>query len=150
MTDRHAGPIQIGPGEEGRLTVLLPYSPERVAKIKTVAGRRWDSKGRYWTIPHTDEALAFLLGLFAGEQVEVEPSLRPVRVRDKQEPQGALVRGPAAEATPELLDQVRQAIRTRHYSYRTEEAYIGWIRRTAAAVAGGAQPTGGPRPIVRP
>jgi integron integrase len=28
-----------------------------------------------------------------------------------------------------LLDQVRDAIRTRHYSYRTEEAYAGWIRR---------------------
>jgi integrase len=28
-----------------------------------------------------------------------------------------------------LLDQVRDAIRTRHYSYRTEEAYVGWIRR---------------------
>jgi len=24
-----------------------------------------------------------------------------------------------------LLDQVRDAIRTRHYSYRTEEAYVG-------------------------
>ncbi len=28
-----------------------------------------------------------------------------------------------------LLDQVRHAIRSRHYSRRTEEAYIGWIRR---------------------
>jgi len=30
---------------------------------------------------------------------------------------------------PKLLDRVRQAIRTRHYSYKTEEAYVGWIRR---------------------
>ncbi|TAJ98221.1 integron integrase [bacterium] len=30
---------------------------------------------------------------------------------------------------PKLLDQVRQAIRTRHYSYMTEKAYIGWIKR---------------------
>ncbi len=28
-----------------------------------------------------------------------------------------------------LLDRVREAIRTRHYSPRTEEAYIHWIRR---------------------
>jgi site-specific recombinase XerD len=28
-----------------------------------------------------------------------------------------------------LLDQVRLAIRRRHYSYRTEQAYIHWIRR---------------------
>jgi hypothetical protein len=30
---------------------------------------------------------------------------------------------------PKLLDQVREAIRMRHYSIRTEEAYVGWIRR---------------------
>jgi len=30
---------------------------------------------------------------------------------------------------PKLLDQVREAIRARHMSYRTEEAYVGWIRR---------------------
>lgn len=28
-----------------------------------------------------------------------------------------------------LLDRVRDAIRVRHYSIRTEEAYVGWIRR---------------------
>lgn len=30
---------------------------------------------------------------------------------------------------PKLLEQVRQAIRTRHYSYMTEKAYVGWIKR---------------------
>ena len=35
----------------------------------------------------------------------------------------------AAQQKPKLLDQVRDAIRTRHYSYRTEEAYVHWIKR---------------------
>jgi site-specific recombinase XerD len=30
---------------------------------------------------------------------------------------------------PKLLDQVREAIRVRHYSRRTEQAYVAWIRR---------------------
>ncbi len=30
---------------------------------------------------------------------------------------------------PKLLDQVRNTLRRRHYSIRTEEAYVGWIRR---------------------
>jgi len=30
---------------------------------------------------------------------------------------------------PKLLDRVREAIRTRHYSGRAEKAYVGWIRR---------------------
>ncbi len=38
---------------------------------------------------------------------------------------------PAAASPPprRLLDQVRDAVRVRHYSYRTERAYVGWIRR---------------------
>jgi integron integrase len=30
---------------------------------------------------------------------------------------------------PKLLDQVREAIRTRHYSPKTEKAYVHWIKR---------------------
>lgn len=30
---------------------------------------------------------------------------------------------------PKLLDQVREAIRVRHYSIRTEKAYVDWIRQ---------------------
>ena len=33
------------------------------------------------------------------------------------------------EAKPKLLDRVRDKIRTKHYSYRTEQQYVGWIRR---------------------
>ena len=35
----------------------------------------------------------------------------------------------APPAAPRLLDRVREAIRTRHYSPHTERAYIFWIRR---------------------
>jgi len=30
---------------------------------------------------------------------------------------------------PKLLDQVRAKIRLKHYSIRTEQAYVDWIRR---------------------
>jgi len=30
---------------------------------------------------------------------------------------------------PKLLDQVRICLRTNHYSPRTEESYIGWIKK---------------------
>jgi len=36
---------------------------------------------------------------------------------------------PDAPQPPRLLDRVRTAIRTRHFSRRTEKAYVGWIRR---------------------
>jgi integron integrase len=37
--------------------------------------------------------------------------------------------GPVDAAKPRLLDRVREAIRTRHYSGRTEKAYVHWIKR---------------------
>src|SRR5688572_7878716 len=34
-----------------------------------------------------------------------------------------------APPQPRLLDQVRAVIRRKHYSYRTEQTYIHWIKR---------------------
>src|SRR5690606_39823066 len=36
---------------------------------------------------------------------------------------------PGADNPPRLLDQVRIRCRTKHYSIRTERAYVGWARR---------------------
>lgn len=36
---------------------------------------------------------------------------------------------PGARRAPKLLEQVRQEVRMRHYSYRTEQLYVNWIRR---------------------
>jgi integron integrase len=44
-------------------------------------------------------------------------------------PAAAIVPFPEPGSQPKLLDRVRHAIRTRHYSRRTEEAYATWIRR---------------------
>jgi hypothetical protein len=50
-------------------------------------------------------------------------------------PEGASTRlivrevGPAGAPKPRLLDRVREAIRARHYSRRTEKAYVAWVRR---------------------
>ena len=34
-----------------------------------------------------------------------------------------------ADSAPKLLDQVRERLRVKHYSLRTEDAYLGWIKR---------------------
>ncbi|TAK71008.1 MAG: integron integrase [Betaproteobacteria bacterium] len=36
---------------------------------------------------------------------------------------------PKPAPRPRLLEQLRDAIRRRHYSYRTEETYVHWVRR---------------------
>ena len=37
--------------------------------------------------------------------------------------------GPARPPKPRLLDRVREAVRARHYSRRTEKTYVAWVRR---------------------
>lgn len=37
--------------------------------------------------------------------------------------------GASASRSPRLLDAARDAIRRRHYSYRTEQAYLHWMKR---------------------
>lgn len=113
-------PIRVEPGEPGRLIVHLPYSPERLAKIKTVAGRRWHIPEKYWSVPDDPDTRARLSSLFADDRLKRSD---PV----------------AARAPNPVLDKVRAAIRARHFSPCTETAYVGWTRRfleSAAAPVG--------------
>ncbi|MFA5139293.1 MAG: phage integrase N-terminal SAM-like domain-containing protein [Elusimicrobiota bacterium] len=98
------------PGEAGRLKVRLPYSAERVERIRTIPGRRWDAEAKSWTVPC--RALDRLLELFKGEPVDLDPSL------DRAE-----------TPHPGLLERLKQALQARHYSPMTEKTYIGWTDR---------------------
>jgi hypothetical protein len=102
-----SAPIRIKPGTDGLLIVELPYSPDHVAKIKTVAGRRWDAKERHWTIPQSDGTLGKLLNLFPGKLVDVDPALGVVNTRDEPRP----------SSTPlvSVLAALHTAAQARHY-----------------------------------
>ncbi|MFC1679262.1 integron integrase [Elusimicrobiota bacterium] len=113
--------IHIRRGEAGRLIVNLPYSPQRVAKIKTIAGRCWHPEEKYWTVPDTTDMPDRLLALFSGDEVRLAPELRDPGARPQSE----------ASSLGRLLWKVRETLRARHLSPRTEEAYVGWIRRFA-------------------
>ena len=39
---------------------------------------------------------------------------------------------PTTIKKPKLLDEVRNALRTKHYSMKTEEAYVHWITKHAS------------------
>lgn len=109
-------PIRVEPGDAGRLTVRLPFTPERVAKIKTVDGRRWHGPEKHWSVPLDDGARDRLAALFAGDRIEFALTPAPAEPRRPDDP----------------IAKLRAAIRARHYSSRTEEAYIGWATRFLA------------------
>lgn len=114
-------PIRVRPGEGGRLIIQLPYSPDNVAKIKTVAGRQWHAREQHWTVPQGDGTLGTLLTFFPGKNVEVDPALGAVKARDQVKPSSALL--------VRVLADLRTAMKSRHYSRRTEQAYGHWVSR---------------------
>lgn len=56
-----------------------------------------------------------------------------VEVQPASVPRAALtprsIGTPGAPPAPRLMDRVREAVRTRHYSPRTEAAYVAWVKR---------------------
>jgi integron integrase len=57
------------------------------------------------------------------------PTTRTLAVIDGGLNVKARVHSLPSNGKPKLLEQVKQAIRTRHYSDRTEKAYVHWIKR---------------------
>lgn len=114
-------PIQVKPGEVGRLIVVIPYDPERVAKIKTVPGRRWHPEEKCWSVTHSEDMVKRLLLLFARERVDVDPSLRPLKASSScqgQEPERV-----------QLLDAMDQELKLRGHGAKTRKAYLGHVNR---------------------
>lgn len=99
-------PITIRP-DNGRLLVLFSYTPERNAKIKTVPGRLWRRHDKCWSVPDEPGARERLSELFR------EPP--PV-------PQTA----PVASSH---LQRMVAAMKTRHLSRGTQDAYLAWAKR---------------------
>ena len=104
-----ANAIEIKAGEPGRLVVRLPFTAERVEKIKTVAGRRWDPAKKCWTVPNAVDMTARLLVLFAGEPVDIDPALRSggshLRLSRKRAVAG---QGPCGDPRPAFQPEHRE------------------------------------------
>ena len=125
------GTIHVSPGEPGRLIVRFLYSPERVTAIRAVPGRQWHREGKYWTVPHTPQALERMRSLFTSDRVVVAAAVEA--------------------ASPELpVEEVSKAVTAldkeltlRGYSVSTRANYrlqtqrfLKWLRRDLATAGG--------------
>lgn len=67
---------KIGRSATNRITVSFPYSPDYIAKIKTIEGYRWHPEEKYWSLPSGNDILDRLASLFEGERLNIDPSLK--------------------------------------------------------------------------
>ena len=106
--------ILVYPDSDNHLMVKLPFSKERVAKIRTITGRRWDAQNKCWRLPDTPDMRTRLKNLF-GEQLRFEssPLQKPV----------------LNVAQLEILGAAKKELYLFSRSADTHKSYLGHIRR---------------------
>lgn len=77
---RTAFMIKIESDRPDRIIVSFPYSPQIVAKLRTIKARQWNPAGKYWSFPHSKPALHEILTALAGEEIEIGPSLHALEM----------------------------------------------------------------------
>lgn len=81
----------------------LGYDEDVRARMATVVGRRWDKKGRFWTVPATTQMLDRLHALFGSTMTCLDPSL---------------------ERTAVVRERMRRELVMRKYSPETVRSYL--------------------------
>lgn len=57
---------------ENELIIIFDYSPERINKIKSMKGHRWNPDKKEWTVPFSTENFNILKKLFRNEQLDID------------------------------------------------------------------------------
>lgn len=134
--------LHVRPGPRGRLTLEFRYTPELLAVVRSIPGRRWHSDQRVWTVPDTPQNRAALIGDAAALEL-APPRREPSTARSERKPRPQL--DPAAGATPppdaagsthttglgtaqDALRALVDEINLRRYSPKTKKAYCQHAR----------------------
>jgi len=113
--------VSIASHSEGYLAVRFPFDQRVVNAMRQVPGRRWSAPDKAWLVPDGKEEGERLLqalydtGLF---NLPDSPGSR------------------SADAFGETLQCLERALESRHYSPRTIQTYVHWVRRFLAGHKG--------------
>ena len=88
-------------GRNNEVIIRIPYNQELINKVKTISGRKWNPKGRYWEVPSSENIISKLQNLF-GENLVVDPYF--------------------------YLIPLQKELSIRKYSRRTIKSYMGYNR----------------------
>ncbi len=109
----------------GNIRVTFGYDPIHVERVRTIPGRKWHPEEKYWTFPLSRQSLSQLWSVFSGEKIDIDPTLADLLPKKA----AAVLTGQTGQPANPLITQVRDLIRLKHYSIRTEKSYLPWIER---------------------
>lgn len=96
------------------LTIAFDYSQQRIAKVKSIKGHKWNANEKIWTISFTEENLVILKELFKNEQknIDVENNSR----------------------NKELCRPMEEEIKLKGYSFKTKKSYTSHVNQAISAI----------------
>ena len=107
--------------DNNKLMVSFSYNSQKVNLIREIKGRCWNPEKKSWLIPYSKENVQQLLEIFAGENIYADPELN---LNDLLTNQGSLER-----ILKEVLEKMREQLKLKGYSLKTQKAYLGQVRR---------------------
>lgn len=123
-------PILLLPAGPTRIAIVFSYDEARIARVRRLPGRAWDSSLRRWTLPRTPAHVRSVEKAFSGDVVLVHPSLRP----DAGGGGAPVPEPPPPQLESPLLGTAAEELRLGGFSPKTRKAYLGHIRRYLEAV----------------
>jgi integrase/recombinase XerD len=114
--------------DEQFLSVWFAYRQDYISRMRSIPGTVWEGSRKTWLIPNTNESLDYLFQTFSKHSIKVDPILKREKayfwVQSSSD-------GDQAEKPIPLppLQLMLDSMRIRGYSFRTQKAYVGHIRR---------------------
>lgn len=96
------------------LIVKFNYSPERIAKIKTMRGFKWDVLEKVWKVPYSEENLENLKKLYKNEKVDI--------IFQKN------------NENEIVINSLEETLKLKGYSFKTRKQYIAIVNRFASFI----------------
>jgi len=64
--------VKIEPWENRKIIIRIPYDQDLIKNVKTIPGRRWNTKEKYWEVPYEEGIISKLQNIF-GENLIIDP-----------------------------------------------------------------------------
>jgi integrase/recombinase XerD len=99
---------------ESELAISFDYSQERIYKVKSIKGHKWNASDKIWTIPFSEENLVMLKELFKNEQKNID-------IENNSQ-------------NKELYKLMEEEIKLKGYSFKTKKSYMSHIKRFSSFI----------------
>jgi integrase/recombinase XerD len=99
--------VKVSKSEE-HLVIKFDYSPDRIGKIKSIKGYRWNPDKKEWTIPFIEDNIRKLKELFKNEQLILDFI--------------------ANTKNDGIINLVEEQLKLKGYSFKTRKSYLNHLK----------------------